>query len=65
VTVWGAPPLESTLESTEPWSATAFTERLGPVLRQPVTAGLADVSPGMRMTTRTSGSGGQEGSTAR
>lgn len=65
VTVWGAPPLESTLESTESWSATALTERLGPVLRRPVTTGLADVSPGMRIKTRATGSAGQEGSTAK
>lgn len=50
VTVWGAVPLESTVESAEPWSPTLFTERLGPLLGRR-TDSLADVSPGMRVRT--------------
>jgi hypothetical protein len=48
VTVWGPATLESTVESTEPWSPAVFTERLGPLLGRR-TDSLADVSPGMRV----------------
>jgi NAD(P)-dependent dehydrogenase (short-subunit alcohol dehydrogenase family) len=51
VTVWGPAPLESTVESAEPWTPAVFTERLGPLLRGRADS-LADVSPGMRVKAR-------------